>query len=171
MLYTEPSKALDSSLKRHTALIKRMRQSLGSENHAQVLKDLESLSLEKYVDEISSAAVEGIGRCKTEKDVWSAVEVRLILLVLLRLALKRARSSRLCTVVFLPLSRLASFPLSARLLLLLREHLSRYLRQNRRTRRIPLVYRGSGLYFVSAPSLLSLGSSEIVLRGAEESGS
>ncbi|KAI0812376.1 hypothetical protein BC629DRAFT_1472459 [Irpex lacteus] len=71
----EPSKALDSSLKRHTALIKRMRQSLGSENHAQVLKDLESLSLEKYVDEISSAAVEGIGRCKTEKDVWSAVEI------------------------------------------------------------------------------------------------
>ena len=71
----EASKALDSSLKRHTALIKRMRQSLGSENHAQVLKDIESLSLEKYVEEISSAVVEGIGRCKTEKDVWSADEV------------------------------------------------------------------------------------------------
>ncbi|KAI0093344.1 ARM repeat-containing protein [Irpex rosettiformis] len=71
----EPSKALDSSLKRHTALIKRMRLSLGSENHAQILKDIESLSLEKYVEEISGAAVEGIGRCKTEKDVWSAVEI------------------------------------------------------------------------------------------------
>lgn len=75
MLCIEPSKALDSSLKRHTALIKRMRQSLGSENHDQILKDIESLSLEKYVDEISGAVVEGIGRCKTEKDVWSAVEV------------------------------------------------------------------------------------------------
>lgn len=53
-----------------------MRQSLGSENHSQVLKDIESLTLEKYVEEISSAVVEGIGRCKTEKDVWSAVEVR-----------------------------------------------------------------------------------------------
>ncbi|KAI0700874.1 ARM repeat-containing protein [Cytidiella melzeri] len=71
----EPPKALDSSLKRHTALIKRMRQSIGSENHNQILKDIESLSLEKYVDEISSAVVEGIGRCKTEKDVWSSVEI------------------------------------------------------------------------------------------------
>lgn len=68
-------KSLDSSLKRHTALIKRIRQSLAIENHDQVLKDIESLSLEKYVDEISGAVIEGIGRCKTEKDVWSAVEV------------------------------------------------------------------------------------------------
>ncbi|KZP18693.1 ARM repeat-containing protein [Athelia psychrophila] len=66
---------LDSSLKRHTALIKRMRQSIGAENRDQLLKDIDSLSLEKYIDEIASAAVEGVGRCKTEKDVWSAVEV------------------------------------------------------------------------------------------------
>ncbi|KAI0644392.1 ARM repeat-containing protein [Trametes meyenii] len=71
----ESSKALDSSLKRHTALIKRMRQSLGSENHDQILKDIDSLSLEKYVDEIVGSVVEGISRCKTEKDVWSAVEI------------------------------------------------------------------------------------------------
>ncbi|KAI0688727.1 transcription factor [Cerioporus squamosus] len=71
----EPSKALDSSLKRHTALIKRMRQSLGSENRDQILKDIDSLTLEKYVDEIVGAVAEGILRCKTEKDVWSAVEV------------------------------------------------------------------------------------------------
>ncbi|KAI0824048.1 ARM repeat-containing protein [Trametes gibbosa] len=71
----EPTKALDSSLKRHTALIKRMRQSLGAENHAQILKDVASLSLEKYVEEIVGAVVEGISRCKTEKDVWSAVEI------------------------------------------------------------------------------------------------
>ncbi|TFK53931.1 transcription factor [Heliocybe sulcata] len=71
----EPSKALDSSLKRHTALIKRIRQSVGADNRDQILKDIDSLSLEKYVDEIVGAVVEGIARCKTEKDVWSAVEV------------------------------------------------------------------------------------------------
>jgi regulator of nonsense transcripts 2 len=72
---TESSKNLDSSLKRHTAFIKRIRQSAGAENHDQLLKDIETLSLEKYVDEIAGAVVEGITRCKTEKDVWSAVEV------------------------------------------------------------------------------------------------
>jgi regulator of nonsense transcripts 2 len=71
----EPAKSLDSSLKRHTALIKRMRQSIGSDNRDQILKDVDSLSLEKYIEEIASAAVEGVGRCKTEKDVWSATEV------------------------------------------------------------------------------------------------
>ena len=70
------SKALDSSLKRHTGLIKRVKQSIGTEDHGQILKDIESFSLEKYIDEISGAVVEGIARCKTEKDVWSAVEVR-----------------------------------------------------------------------------------------------
>ncbi|TDL26278.1 ARM repeat-containing protein [Rickenella mellea] len=71
----EPTKALDSSLKRHTALIKRMRQSIGTDNHDQIMKDINSLTLEKYVDEIAGAVLEGVGRCKTEKDVWSAVEV------------------------------------------------------------------------------------------------
>lgn len=69
------AKALDSSLKRHTALIKRMRQSLGTDNHEQIMKDISTLSLEKYVDELASATIEGIARCKTERDVWSAVEV------------------------------------------------------------------------------------------------
>ncbi|EIN12047.1 transcription factor [Punctularia strigosozonata HHB-11173 SS5] len=71
----EPPKNLDSSLKRHTALMKRIRLSIGTDNRDQVLKDIESLSLEKYVDEIPGAIMEGISRCKTEKDVWSAVEI------------------------------------------------------------------------------------------------
>jgi len=66
---------LDSSLKRHTGMIKRMRQSLGADHHDQLLKDIDTLSLEKYIDEIAGATLEGITRCKTEKDVWSAVEV------------------------------------------------------------------------------------------------
>jgi regulator of nonsense transcripts 2 len=67
---------LDSSLKRHTGMIKRMRQSLGTDHRDQLLKDIDTLSLEKYIDEIAGATLEGIARCKTEKDVWSAVEVR-----------------------------------------------------------------------------------------------
>lgn len=66
---------LDSSLKRHTALIKRIRQSMATDNRDQIMKEIESLSLEKYVDELAGAVVEGLGRCKTERDVWSAVEV------------------------------------------------------------------------------------------------
>ena len=45
------------------------------------MKDIESLSLEKYIDEMSGAVIEGLGRCKTEKDVWSAVEVRVLSLL------------------------------------------------------------------------------------------
>ncbi|KAG8747796.1 hypothetical protein FRC10_011241 [Ceratobasidium sp. 414] len=70
-----PSKSLDSSLKRHSALIKRLRQSLGSDNRDQILKDIDSLSLEKYVEEIVQASIEGMSRCKTEKDVWAAAEI------------------------------------------------------------------------------------------------
>lgn len=75
--FTGSSKSLDSSLKRHTAFTKRIRQSVGAENRDQLLKDIETLSLEKYVDELDSAVLEGISRCKSERDVWSAVEVRL----------------------------------------------------------------------------------------------
>ncbi|KAJ7497393.1 ARM repeat-containing protein, partial [Mycena latifolia] len=71
----QESSKLDSSLKRHTALIKRMRQSMAMDNRDQILKDIDTLSLEKYVDEIVGAGIEGITRCKTEKDVWSAVEI------------------------------------------------------------------------------------------------
>ncbi|KAH9170168.1 ARM repeat-containing protein [Lactarius sanguifluus] len=71
----ESTKALDSSLKRHTALIKRIRQSIGVDNRDQILKDIETLTLEKYIEEIAGAVPEGIIRCKFEKDVWSAAEV------------------------------------------------------------------------------------------------
>lgn len=55
--------------------MKRLRQSLGTDNNEQILKDISTLSLEKYVDELAGAVIEGIARCKTERDVWSAVEV------------------------------------------------------------------------------------------------
>jgi hypothetical protein len=70
---------LDSSLKRHTALIKRIRQSMALDNRDQIMKDVDSLSLEKYIDELAGAIIEGLGRCKTEKDIWGAVEVENLL--------------------------------------------------------------------------------------------
>lgn len=53
-----------------------MRQSMGLENRDQILRDLETLVLEKYIEEIVSASSEGCLRCKSDKDAWAAVEVR-----------------------------------------------------------------------------------------------
>lgn len=83
LIATDTSKSLDSSLKRHTGLIKRMKQSLAAENRESNLKDIESLNLEKYIEEIAGAAAEGILRCKTDKDVWAAAEVSFHALLLL----------------------------------------------------------------------------------------
>ena len=74
--HTAPAKAsLESSLKRHTAFIKRAKQSIGIEHRDQLLKDIDGLTLERYVDEIATAVIEGVARCKNDKDVWSATEV------------------------------------------------------------------------------------------------
>lgn len=81
-----------------------MRLSIGVDNRDQILKDIDSLSLEKYIDEIANAALEGIARCKTEKDAWAAAEVSTI--ICRRVARSpvyqphdngRRRSSVLCT--------------------------------------------------------------------------
>lgn len=74
---------------------------MAADNKEQILKDIDSLSLEKYIDEIAGAVVEGLSRCKTEKDVWGAVEV----LIKMPNAMRRvvddcSRSSPLCIAVF-----------------------------------------------------------------------
>lgn len=71
----QQAKNLDSSLKRHTALIKRLKLSLGADNRDALFRDIEQLTLEKYVDELAGATIEGLSKCKTEKDVWAATEV------------------------------------------------------------------------------------------------
>ena len=73
-----PSSKLDSSLKRHTTFLKRIKLSLGSENELQNIKDIQQLSLTKHVEEIVSNIIEGATKCKSEKDVWSAVEVSFV---------------------------------------------------------------------------------------------
>lgn len=70
-------KKLDTSLKRHTALLVKLRSSLNQ--HAAVpalLNDISQLALEKYVEEAVGAVVEGLAKCKTAAEVAGAVEVR-----------------------------------------------------------------------------------------------
>ena len=67
--------SLDSSLKKNTAFIKRLRTSLNADNQSALLKDISSLSLEKYIPEVVSAASEGLTKCKSISDSLAAVEV------------------------------------------------------------------------------------------------
>ncbi|KAG0661052.1 hypothetical protein C6P46_004159 [Rhodotorula mucilaginosa] len=69
-------KKLDTSLKRHTALLVKLRSSLNQ--HAAVpalLNEISQLALEKYVEEAVGAVVEGLAKCKTAAEVAGAVEV------------------------------------------------------------------------------------------------
>ncbi|GAA5999470.1 hypothetical protein JCM5350_005782 [Sporobolomyces pararoseus] len=67
---------LDTSLKRHTALLVKLRSSLNTAAQIPaILKDIAGLSLEKYVEEAVGAIVEGLGKCKTGPETTGAVEV------------------------------------------------------------------------------------------------
>ncbi|KAK9476300.1 armadillo-type protein [Lipomyces japonicus] len=71
----QTSKSLDSSLKKNTAFIKRLRTSINADSSNLFLKDISTLSLEKYLSEIISAASEGLGKCRQTSEIWAAVEV------------------------------------------------------------------------------------------------
>ncbi|EEB09790.1 hypothetical protein SJAG_05014 [Schizosaccharomyces japonicus yFS275] len=66
---------LDSSLKKNTAFMKRCRSSLNSDNIDLFLKDIKTLSLEKYIPEIATAIVEGMSKCKTSSDISAAAKI------------------------------------------------------------------------------------------------
>ncbi|KAI5850993.1 putative nonsense-mediated mRNA decay factor [Tricharina praecox] len=66
--------SLDSSLKKNTAVIKRLRTSLISESQAALLKDIQTTSLEKYLPEVISAVAEGLQKSKIA-DTGAIVEV------------------------------------------------------------------------------------------------
>ena len=70
------NKALDPSLKRNTAYIKRLRTSLHSAESVPILiKESTLLSLEKYTSELVAAALEGLSRAKVGSEIWGVVEV------------------------------------------------------------------------------------------------
>lgn len=66
--------SLDASLKKNTAVIKRLRTQLTSESLPTILKELATISLEKYLSEVISAVAEGLQKVKSTPDVAAAVE-------------------------------------------------------------------------------------------------
>jgi regulator of nonsense transcripts 2 len=66
--------SLDSSLKKNTAVIKRLRTSLTSESQTALLKDIQTTSLEKYLPEVISAVAEGLPKSKIA-DIGAVIEV------------------------------------------------------------------------------------------------
>ncbi|KAK0554209.1 mRNA decay protein [Tilletia horrida] len=70
-----PSGALDSSLKKNTAFVKRIKQSLGADQKDAALKDIATLNLDKYIEEIVQSIPEGLSKCTSAKDCLAAAEV------------------------------------------------------------------------------------------------
>lgn len=66
---------LDSSLKKHTTLLNKLKSSLLVGPSATFIKEIDGLTLSKYLEEIVGAVVEGATRGKGEPDV--AVDVSL----------------------------------------------------------------------------------------------
>lgn len=76
---TEPSSPLDSSLKKHTTLLNRLRSALLTTSSETLIKEIDGLALTKYVEEIVAAVGEGVVSAKGAKaDVESAVEVSML---------------------------------------------------------------------------------------------
>jgi regulator of nonsense transcripts 2 len=62
-------------MKKNTGFIKKCKAQLSAEYQQQLLKDIKTLTLEKYISEVVVAVVEGLQKCKVAADVWAAVEV------------------------------------------------------------------------------------------------
>ncbi|KAF4125293.1 regulator of nonsense transcripts 2, partial [Geosmithia morbida] len=69
------NKSLDSSLKKNTAFIKRLRTAVTPATLATFLQEIRTLSLHKYLSEIISACFEGLCRLKTPGEVEAGVEI------------------------------------------------------------------------------------------------
>ena len=70
---TNPS--LDSSLKKNTAFIKRLRTAITATSAPTFLQEIRSLSLEKYLSEIISASYEGLCKLKSPGEIATGVEI------------------------------------------------------------------------------------------------
>ncbi|EFX05482.1 nonsense-mediated mRNA decay factor [Grosmannia clavigera kw1407] len=69
------NKSLDSSLKKNTAFIRRLRTAISSATLNSFLQEIASLSLSKYLSEIISACYEGLCRLKNPSDIEAGVEI------------------------------------------------------------------------------------------------
>ncbi|KAG4098015.1 ARM repeat-containing protein [Neocallimastix lanati (nom. inval.)] len=64
---------LDASIKKNTSFVKKLKVSLTSEKKNELLKDIKSLKLEKYIAEVVSAIAEA--KLKNQADIAAAVEI------------------------------------------------------------------------------------------------
>lgn len=71
----ETSKSLDSSLKKNTTFIKRLRTGVTASSLSAFLGDIKTLSLHKYLSEIISAFYEGLCKLKSPGEIAAAVEI------------------------------------------------------------------------------------------------
>ncbi|KAM0157822.1 hypothetical protein ACHAQE_005792 [Botrytis cinerea] len=69
------NKSLDSSLKKNTAFIKRLRTAISAATLSTFLQEIRTLSLHKYLSEIISACYEGLCRLKSPGEVEAGVEI------------------------------------------------------------------------------------------------
>ena len=69
------SKSLDSSLKKNTAFIKRLRTAITAAGSATFLQEISSLSLHKYLSEVISASYEGLCKLKTPGEIAAGAEI------------------------------------------------------------------------------------------------
>ncbi|KAB2577975.1 Regulator of nonsense transcripts UPF2 [Lasiodiplodia theobromae] len=67
--------SLDSSMKKNTAFIKRLRTAMTGASKDTFVAEVRSLSLHKYLSEIISACYEGLTKLKTPGDIATGVEV------------------------------------------------------------------------------------------------
>ncbi|KAG5983843.1 hypothetical protein E4U55_006993 [Claviceps digitariae] len=66
---------LDSSLKKNTAFIKRLRTAITAATLSTFLQEIRTLSLHKYLSEIIAACYEGLCRLKSPGEIDAAVEI------------------------------------------------------------------------------------------------
>jgi regulator of nonsense transcripts 2 len=71
----EVSKSLDSSLKKNTAFIKRLRTAVSAATLSTFLQEIRTLSLHKYLSEIISACYEGLCKLKSPGEIEAGVEI------------------------------------------------------------------------------------------------
>ncbi|XXG94363.1 mRNA decay protein [Hypoxylon texense] len=69
------SSSLDSSLKKNTTFIKRLRTAITPSTLNTFLQEIRTLSLLKYLSEIISACYEGLSRLKTAGEIDAAIEI------------------------------------------------------------------------------------------------
>jgi regulator of nonsense transcripts 2 len=69
------NKSLDSSLKKNTAFIKRLRTAVSATTLSTFLQEIRTLSLHKYLSEIISACYEGLCKLKSPGEIEAGVEI------------------------------------------------------------------------------------------------